>query len=92
LLKRLPAGPFRDTVSTTAAKVAAAAATKNGTHAIVVVTSSALVSPATMAPTTTFLIGDSKLGRLYAVYSAAEQLGVRFELHSDILPDPTQVC
>lgn len=37
----------------------------------------------------TVIVGAGEFGRLYGVYSAAEQLGVRFELTGDILPDPT---
>ena len=36
------------------------------------------------------IVGAGEFGRLYGVYTAAEQLGVRFELTGDILPDPTQ--
>jgi hypothetical protein len=35
------------------------------------------------------IVGDHPKGRLYGVYTAAEQLGVMFGLHQDILPDPT---
>ncbi len=37
----------------------------------------------------TMIVGAGEFGRLYGVYSAAEQLGVRFQLTGDILPDPT---
>ena len=37
----------------------------------------------------TVIVGAGEFGRLYGVYSAAEQLGVRFQLTGDILPDPT---
>jgi hypothetical protein len=33
--------------------------------------------------------GETPKARLYGVYTAAEQLGVRFELHQDVVPDPT---
>lgn len=39
--------------------------------------------------TLTMILGAGEFGRLYGVYSAAEQLGVRFQLTGDILPDPT---
>ena len=37
----------------------------------------------------TMIVGAGEFGRLYGVYSAAEQLGVRFQLTGDVLPDPT---
>jgi hypothetical protein len=37
----------------------------------------------------TMIVGAGEFGRLYGVYSSAEQLGVRFQLTGDILPDPT---
>ena len=40
--------------------------------------------------TVTLIVGAGEFGRLYGAYTAAEQLGVRFELTGDILPDPTQ--
>ena len=40
--------------------------------------------------TLALIVGAGEFGRLYGAYSAAEQLGVRFELTGDILPDPTQ--
>ena len=36
------------------------------------------------------VVGAGEFGRLYGVYSVAEQLGVRFQLSGDVLPDPTQ--
>jgi hypothetical protein len=38
----------------------------------------------------TLIVGAGEFGRLYGSYSAASQLGVRFELTGDVLPDPTQ--
>ena len=37
----------------------------------------------------TVIVGAGEFGRLYGVHTAAEQLGVRFELTGDVLPDPT---
>ena len=39
--------------------------------------------------TLTLLVGKDPISRMYAVYSLAESLGVRFSLHGDTLPDPT---
>ena len=39
--------------------------------------------------TVTLLLGSGATGRLYAAYTLAEQLGVHFGLHADVLPDPT---
>ena len=35
------------------------------------------------------LLGGTTEGRLYAAYTLAERLGVRFDSHADLLPDPT---
>jgi hypothetical protein len=35
------------------------------------------------------LVGNDPTSVLYSVYTAAEKLGVRFELAGDVLPDPT---
>lgn len=45
-------------------------------------------SPSTHA---TAIVEEGERGLFYGVYSAIEQLGVRFGLHHDILPDPTAV-
>ena len=41
------------------------------------------------SPFVVAIVGETPKARLYGVYTAAEQLGVRFELHQDVVPDPT---
>eukprot|EP01065_Artemidia_motanka_P023929 TRINITY_DN28586_c0_g1_i1.p1 TRINITY_DN28586_c0_g1~~TRINITY_DN28586_c0_g1_i1.p1 ORF type:complete len:929 (+),score=311.43 TRINITY_DN28586_c0_g1_i1:88-2874(+) len=65
-----------------ALRTALAVSAEDGAHAVVVCPMG--------ASRVTALVGAGDTGRLYAVATAAEQLGIRFEVHGDVLPDPTQ--
>ena len=69
----------------TAAAAGAATAAAAGALAAAPVSAHAV----SRAGAAVLLLGTGAVDRLYAVYTLAERLGARFDLHADVLPDPT---